>query len=149
LTLARNVEVSFNGGPGEGQGDEYTGPFSMFVLDTVLRMNMLDGTSPTWLLWFDPAVNIHIADQLERFAPNGGYENRKFEYFGEDGLRDYADWVDSYEDEPVADYVQVGDKIIPITESGRQIAVVNGTDYDGGAVSRWSSSGQIVGCGGL
>jgi hypothetical protein len=120
----------------------------MFVVDMVMRLCELDGTSPTWLLWFDPAVNIHIADQLERFSPPCGYENREFKYFGEDGLREYVDNA-GYEDDPVADYVQVGDKIIPITESGRQIAVVNGTDYDGGAVPRWSSSGQIVGCEGL
>jgi hypothetical protein len=122
----------------------YEGSLAMFAVDRMLRMACREKQSLQWLLGFDPGSSAHIKDQLKSRRPNtGGYKNKKF--FGDerDGHYERDDLLCHYEGgEKVTDYVQVGDSIIPILESGRQGTATKITT-DSGCVRRWSSSGEV------
>jgi hypothetical protein len=154
-SMAHEVPVRFQGGPGKIK--MFGGSFAMFAVDRVLRLTFHTGGEIGWLLRFNPGSSRHIADQLESQRPQGeGYRNKR-QFFGDerDGHHEHDDLLSHYEGaEKVTDYVQVGDSIIPILESGRQGAAISmetgatATDgpvtiYDDGRVARWSSSGKV------
>jgi hypothetical protein len=142
--MAKSVPVRFQGGPTRFK--TYEGSLSMFAVDRVLRMSSREKLSLNWLLSFDPESATHIKDQLGSARPSAaGYKNKKF-YFGDerDGHFERDDLLCHYEGgEKVTDYVQVGDSVIPILESGRQGAAMKTTGNNDGRVARWSSSGEV------
>lgn len=148
--LAHNVPVTFTGGPGIGRlktFKTFNGSLAMFTVDRVLRAAKQDDAPTTWLLSFDPMGGTHIKDQLASRRPLlDGCQDKKFHPGDErDGHYGRDDLLSHYEGgERVTDYVQVGDSIIPILESGRQGVAVKVTDNnDNGRVARWSSSGKV------
>jgi hypothetical protein len=143
--LAHHVSVTFQGGPDIGK--TFDGSLAMFAVDRVLRAAKQADAPMAWLLGFDPGGGAHIKDQLTSRRPlAAGYQNKKF-YFGDerDDHFERDDLLSHYEgEERVTDYVQVGDSVIPILESGRQGAAMKATDNnDDGRVARWSSSGEV------
>jgi hypothetical protein len=116
----------------------------MFAVDRVLGAAKESDASVSWLLGFDPGSGAHIKNQLGASRPDAaGYQNKKF-YFGDerDGHCERDDLLSHYEGgERVTDYVQVGDSVIPILESGRQGVATKVND--GGRVARRSSSGEV------
>jgi hypothetical protein len=118
----------------------------MFVVDRALWAVKERDTSISWLLNFDPESGAHIKNQLKSRRPIAvGYRNKKF-YFGDERDDHYErdDLLSHYEGgERVTDYVQVGDSVIPILESGRQGVAMKTTDNNDGRVARWSSSGKV------
>lgn len=142
--LAHHVPITFQGGPDIGK--TFNGSLAMFAVDRVLRAVKQADTPVAWLLGFDPGAVAHIKDQLKSRRPlAAGYNNAKF-YFGDegDGHCERDDLLSHYEGgERVTDYVQVGDSVIPILESGRQGVAVKTTDNNNGRVTRWSSSGEV------
>lgn len=145
-SLAATVAVKFQGGPSKFR--TYEGSLAMFTIDRVLRAVECGDAPILWLLRFNPGSSVHIKDQLKSLCPSAlSHENKKF-HPGGDGGNHYErdDLLSHYEGgERVTDYVQVGDSIIPILESGRQGAAMkmNATDNNDGHVARWSSSGVV------
>jgi hypothetical protein len=142
--MANSVPVKFQGGPDRLK--TYEGSFAMFVVDRALWAVKERDTSISWLLNFDPESGAHIKNQLKSRRPIAvGYRNKKF-YFGDERDDHYErdDLLSHYEGgERVTDYVQVGDSVIPILESGRQGVAMKTTDNNDGRVARWSSSGKV------
>lgn len=143
--LAHRVPVTFTGGPDTGK--TFNGSFAMFTVDRVLRAAKQDDAPTAWLLSFDPGSGAHIKDQLASRRPLlDGCQDEKFHpEDARDGHYGRDDLLSHYEGgERVTDYVQVGDSIIPILESGRQgVAVKVTNNNDNGRVARWSSSGKV------
>ena len=141
--MADSVPVRFQGGPGKFK--VFAGSLAMFAVDRMLRMACRENDSLEWLMAFDPESSHHIKDQLKSLRPNaGGYKHKEF--FGDerDGHYERDDLLSHYEGcEPVTDYVQVGDSIVPILESGRQGVATKVITDDDGRVARWSSSGKV------
>ncbi len=141
--MANSVPVRFQGGPGRIK--MFEGSLAMFTVDRLLRMACRENQSLDWLMAFDPENSAHIKDQLKSRRPDaGGYKQKEF--FGDerDGHYERDDLLCHYEGgEKVTDYVQVGDSIIPILESGRQGVAMKATDNNDGHVARWSSSGEV------
>lgn len=147
--MADSVPVRFQGGPMTSDGKltqykTYEGSLAMFAVDRMLRMACRENDSLDWLMAFDPECPHHIKDQLKSHHPDaGGYKQKEF--FGDerDGHYERDDLLSHYEGgERVTDYVQVGDSIVPILESGRQ-GVATKAIIDDGRVARWSSSGKV------
>jgi hypothetical protein len=140
--IASRVGVKFQGGPGNIK--MFEGSLAMFAVDRMLRMACREKQCLNWLLGFDPGSSVHIKDQLKTRRPDaGGYKNKEF--FGDerDGHFERDDLLCHYEGgEKVTDYVQVGDSVIPILESGRQGVAIKTTSVNG-RVARWSSSGEV------
>lgn len=115
LCPAMSVKVKFLGGP-DGT-TSYQGNFSMFAIDRVLTYWRQNGIGWAWLLKFNPDTETHIRNQLGRIKPD--FREQKLL----PGFEDERDghWEPSYESgERITDYVQIGDKLWPILESGRQ-----------------------------
>ncbi|MHC4188402.1 MAG: hypothetical protein ACYSUB_01780 [Planctomycetota bacterium] len=118
LTLARYVKVEFLGGP--NGTCEYEGNLTTYVIDRILMTWRQRQIGWGWLLKFNPS-GTHIKEQLERIAPDFG-QQRLLPGFGDE--RD-GHWEDGYaEGERIMEYVQIGDDLVPILESGRQGRVV-------------------------
>lgn len=133
--FASDVCVKFYGGPSGTR--EFQVTLSAFAIDRALWRWSQQSIDWIWLLRFDPASNKHLSVQLgkhmpynvcQRFLP--GFEDERAGHYEEYG-----------DDERVLEYVQVGDDIVPILESGRQGHV------DDGKVRKWSSSAQSGVCG--
>lgn len=128
---AVGIKVKFFGGP-KGT-DEYQGCFSMFVVDRVLAQWRQSDIGWAWLLQFNSETVTHISTQLGRIAPDPfpfvqqkllpGFEDERAGHWEPGG--NIWDRISDYEDgEQVVDYIEVGDEIYPILESGRQGRVV-------------------------
>ena len=153
--MAHEVPIRFQGGPANIK--MFGGSFAMFAVDRVLRLTFSEGREIGWLLRFNPDSSRHIAQQLEPQRPKGGGYTNERSYFGDerDGHYERDDLLSHYEGvEEITEYVQVGDSIVPIYESGRQgvaISMETGAATsddsiairDSGRVARWSSSGVV------
>lgn len=117
---ALQVKVKFLGGPNGNQ--EYTGSLSMFVVDRVLWRWRGKKLSWSWLLRFDTSKAVHIKDQLGKIKPN--FQQKLLPGFEDERNEPPFDYVET---ERVVDYVQIGDDIYPILESGRQGCAVQQT----------------------
>jgi len=150
------IKVMFFGGP-KGT-DKYRGCFSMFVVDRVLAQWRQNDIGWAWLLRFNPETVTHISTQLERIKPNfvrqkllPGFKDERAGHW-EPG-HNVWDYIPGYENgEQVVDYIEMGDEIYPILESGRQGRVVkrDGSEIPIRAVksSAESATAEIGACGG-
>jgi len=134
-TPATAVRVKFLGGPGGTA--MYQGSLSMFVVDRVLWHWRENGVGWEWLLRFDPGTVKTLRDQIGDTAPDfvsqkllPGFEDELTGHWEPVRVRarvsdNLWDLIPSYEDgEQVVDYIDTGEEIYPILESGRQGRVV-------------------------
>ena len=102
---AADLRVKFFGGP--SGNDECAGSLSMFAIDCALALWRKRGISWKWLLRFNPQSDAHISVQLGKCKPDYNIQ-KVFTGFEDERSGHYEE------------YVQVGDEIVPILESGRQ-----------------------------
>lgn len=126
LAPAVTIPVGFFGGPDGGR--QYLGNLSMFVVDRVLMTWKSHDLGWAWLLQFNPDTALHIEEQIGHYKPY--FDEQKLLPGFEDECAWHRESPDYEEGERVVDYVQIGDSVYPILESGRQGCVVqrNGTD---------------------
>jgi hypothetical protein len=110
---ASELEVKFFGGP--SGNDEVVGYLSMFAVDCALALWRKKGVSWKWLLRFNAQSDENIADQLGKCKPDFNAQ-KVFPGFEDERAGHYEEYA---EGERVMEYVQVGDEIVPILESGR------------------------------
>jgi hypothetical protein len=157
---AGRVWVKFLGGPNGTR--EYSGFLSDYVVDRVLMKWRVHKIDWTWLLRFNPDTMTHLKDQLGSHARirSSLCQQKLLPGFEEPPVtmndRAHGDYEGG---ERAIEYVQIGDEIYPILESGRQGCVVqragrklpiraaaSAAESDIGAVHRWSSSGRVYVC---
>ncbi len=82
------IAVKFLGGPNGGR--EFTGPFSMYVIDRVLENWKLTKTSWYWLLHFNSNTTTPIKEQLELRKPNSLPRQKFLQGLGTDKSLDHC-----------------------------------------------------------
>lgn len=161
---AFSIPVKFWGGPYHNK--EICANLATFTIDRVLTVWKLRGIGWFWILLYCPMLRKSLREQLKEYVPEELKKNIAGLKYADNYLepvvtmndREYDD-IEYSEGERIIDYVQVGDKVYPILESGRQGCVVERggrqlpdraakslTRSDDGTVYRWSSSGQVGVC---
>lgn len=156
--FAISVRVRYQGGP-RGRERFYWGNLVTLVVDRILLAYQTRRIGFAWLLGFDNCSTLHIKDQLKGRTPDTLLQ-RTFFNDERDGHYEPVTMCDREHDDlpfdnPVVDYVQIGDNIYPIHEDGTQGRVVqragkpipiraakDATNADDGTVYLWSSSGR-------
>jgi hypothetical protein len=153
---AITTEVRFLGGPRGVRYYQkyYWGSLVSLVVDRILLAYQERKIGFIWLLGFNDQTTQSIEKQLWDRIPDAFYQRT---FFDDERAGHYEpvtmndrETDDIPFDNPVVDYVQIGDDIYPIHEDGRQGCVVqravraapNATNADDGTVYLWSSSGR-------
>lgn len=133
--FAADARVKFFGGPNGNR--EFNASLSTFAMDRALWRWSMQSVDWIWLLRFNPDSDTHLSVQLGKHRPYNA--SQKFlPGFEDERAGHYEEYA---EGERVLEYVQIGNDIVPILESGRQGCA------DDGKVRRWSSSCQSGVCG--
>jgi len=122
------VKIRFLGGP-KGARRYYGGNLVSLVVDRILLASQTRKIGFTWLLSFSQATTRHIKDQLNGRIPDA-LQQRTFFDDERDGHYEPPTLSDRKHDDlspdnPVVDYVQIGDETYSIHENGSQEYVVN------------------------
>lgn len=129
---AKVAKVRFNGGPGRIW---YWGDLSALAIDRVLR-GCANGIGFAWLLTYNPESNKTLCEQVGRFVPGAlmsapmSMNDREHE--------------DTYDYDPVIEYIDAHNGVIAVHESGRQSlgTLSASTATSGDRIYKWSSSGR-------
>jgi len=155
---AITTEIRFLGGP-RGTRKYYWGNLVSLVVDRILLTYQERKIGFAWLLGFNDQTTQSIEKQLWDRIPDAFYQRTFFDderdgHYEPVTMND-REYGDLPFDNPIVDYVHIGDDIYPIHEDGRRGCVVqragtpipiraasDATKADDGTVYLWSSSGR-------
>lgn len=156
------LAVRFLGGPVDERRNRkyYNGTFVTFAIDRALYSNQLYRRSYRWLLKFDGCSTQPIWEQLKTLIPPPLLPFAAPPEARPGTLKQMTLFENTSYDNPVMEYVQLKDMIIPIHEDGSQgcsmprvenyhphsLGYGPDTTNNGGKVELWSSSGLTGVC---